>query len=49
MYNIWKLLPSEVSKKKPFIKLNSIDDSWAWEEKEKVAEDVNWLLNYYDN
>lgn len=49
LYSIWKIIPREVSDKEPFIKLNSIDDSWPWGGKEKVVEDVNWLLNYYDN
>lgn len=48
LYSIWTLLPSEVSEKEPFIKLNSIDDSWSWGGKEKVIEDVNRLLNYYN-
>lgn len=48
LYSIWTLLPSEVSEKEPFIKLNSIDDSWSWGGKEKVIEDFNWLLNYYN-
>lgn len=49
LYSVWMLLPSEVSQKPPFIKLNSIDDSWAWEGKDKVIEDINWLLNYYND
>ncbi len=47
LYIIWTLLPNEVAEKEPFIKLNSIDDSWSWNGKEKVIDDINWLLNYY--
>lgn len=48
LYVIWTLLPSEVAEKAPFIKLNSIDDSWSWDGKEKVIDDINWLLKYYN-
>lgn len=48
LYRIWTLLPSRISSEEPFIKLNSIDDSWSWEDEEQVVKNVNWLFNYYN-
>jgi len=48
LYGIWILLPSKISAEEPFIKLNSIDDSWSWGDKEQVVKNVNWLFNYYN-
>ena len=47
MYAVWTLLPKKVAEKKPFIKLNSIDDAWSWDGKEKVLEDFISIINYY--
>lgn len=49
LYNIWCLLPIEVSSEKPFLILNSIDDPWSWNGKEDVIEIIDNLLNYYDS
>lgn len=48
LYNIWCLLPIEVSSEKPFIVLNSIDDPWSWGGREDIIEIVHNLLNYYE-
>lgn len=48
LYLIWMLLPSKISSKEPFIKLNSIDDSWEWGDEEQVVENINYLFDYYN-
>ena len=49
LYNIWRLLPIEVSSEKPFLILNSIDDPWSWKGREDIIEIIDNLLNYYDS
>lgn len=48
LYLIWMLLPSEISSEEPFIKLNSIDDSWEWGDEEQVVENIKYLFDYYN-
>lgn len=48
LYQIWCLLPREVSEEKPFILMNSLDDAWSWDDSTRVSEGINWISNYYD-
>jgi hypothetical protein len=48
LYKVWTLLPSKISSEEPFIKLNCIDDSWSWGDKEQVVENVNLLFSYFN-
>ena len=47
LYAIWTLLPEDISSKQPFIRLNSIDDYWAWDGKAELVEQIHQLIDYY--
>jgi len=48
LYEIWVLLPEDISSKEPFIKMNSIDDPWSWNDEKLVIKNVKWLFDYYN-
>ncbi len=48
LYDIWTLFPENISSEQPFIVLNSIDDPWAWNDKEQVEQTIAKLIKYYN-
>ena len=48
LYTIWTLLPEDISSEQPFIRLNSIDDYWAWDGKNEMTEQMKYLIDYYN-
>ena len=48
LYVIWTLLPDDISGEQPFIRLNSIDDYWAWDGKNEMIEQMKYLIGFYN-
>lgn len=47
LYNIWRLLPEEISYEEPFLILNYIDDPWSYGDRNAVIRNIEALFNYY--
>ncbi len=48
LYNIWCLLPVEISHEKPFLILNFIDDPWSWGGEKEIIKNIDNLLKQYE-
>ena len=48
LYNIWLMLPENISSEEPFILLCAIDDPWSWNDEEQVEQITENLIKYYN-
>lgn len=49
LYDVWRILPREMSEQEPFYTMSYIDDIYSYAERNECLKKIHWLLNYYNN